>query len=94
MRVRILADRAAYDSAGAVVPMTAGTVVEVAEQPGEPFAFWARMLLAGEAEQVADPPASPPAPPEPVAPPMIEEAPKRRGRPPLPRDADGNPIRI
>lgn len=81
MKVKILTSRdAAYDSAGAVVPMTAGTVVEVAE--GEATAFWARMLLAGEAEQV--PEAEPEAEPE---------APKRRGRTPLPRDADGNIVR-
>jgi len=83
MRVKLLVDDVGYAQDGTVGPLEAGTVVEVIAADGEAWAFWHRMITAGHAEALPD------AEPEP---PKVEESPKRRGRPPLLRDAEGNVV--
>lgn len=87
MKVKLLVDDIGYAQDGTVGELPTGTVVEVTAAEGEAWAFWHRMITAGRAEVVPD------APPAPELEPESEEAPKRRGRPALPRDASGNIVR-
>lgn len=93
VKVKLLADDAGYAQDGAFGALPAGMVVEVgvADAGGEALPFWFRMVRAGRAELLPDAPEPEPEP-EPARPEPAEPAP-RRGRPPLPRDANGNVVR-